>query len=393
MRLFVAKFGGTSLGSIDLIKNAAKLIKERVDSGEKIIVVTSAMSGHTNKLISLCKDISNLDSNEKKFDYDAALSTGETLAANLFSLALKEIGVNSRAFQAWQIGMISNNIPNNALIKKIDEEILLSTVAEGVVPVVTGFQAISEYNLTTTIGRGGSDTTASAIAAAVNAESCDIYTDVDGVYSTDPRFTSSARIIDKLSFDEAIELSGSGAKVLHPRSIEICRKFAINIRIISTFTQKCGTLIMKEIDESRNISGINIIRNLKIFDINFNGILLQDFIKLLDDSNINIFQILSSSRNSIKLSIMNEYCSNLEKLIDENNLGCKIIDKLSCITIVGASVRHDISVFNKILNVINKLNIEVVSAINTEIKIALYLPQEGSEIVVKQLHKEFIENV
>lgn len=393
MKFIIAKFGGTSLGSIDLIKNAANIVKEIINNGNKVIVVTSAMSGHTNNLISLSKDISNVDTIEKKFDYDVILSTGETLAASLFSLALKEIGVNACSMQSWQIAIESNDIPNNALIKKVNNQKISELIDKSIIPVITGFQAVTQDNIITTIGRGGSDTTAAAISASMNADFCDIYTDVEGLYSADPRLTSSAQLIEKISYDEAIELSGSGAKVLHPRSIEICKKFDINIRIISSFTKTCGTIIMKEIDESKNISGINILRNIKIFEVKLDKCNINEFINLLKKYNINIHQILSISDEFVKISVLNEYNLSFEKIIDENNLECTIVDKLACVTIVGASIRHDISVLSNILDILKDLDVKLQGIVNTEIKISLYLHQEGSEKIVKELHNKLVRNV
>lgn len=392
MTLCVIKFGGTSLGSIDKIRDAAKIVKSRIDNAEQIIVVTSAMSGHTNKIVSSCRDISTLDNADKRYDYDTALSTGETFAASIFALALKELGINSRMMQSWQIPIKSTDKPNNALIKNVDQDMILNSLNEDIVPVITGFQALNSENRITTIGRGGSDTTAAAIAAAVTADFCDIYTDVEGVYSIDPRFSASSKIINSLSYEESLELAGSGAKVIHPRSIEICRKFDIKIRIFSTFTGINGTVIMKELESSRKISGVNILRNFKIYQIDLAEFELDNFLILLEKDNINIHQILSYETGILRIAVSSEFSYILENLINKNNINCKIQDKISCVTLVGSSIRHDISILSDVVKIISNSGSKLFAAVNSEIKIACYVEQDHADKIIKEIHKTLIEN-
>jgi len=393
MSLIVLKFGGTSVADISRIKNSAEIVKKVKNSGNKVIVVVSAMAGTTNKLVSLCNDISTLDSDEKRLEYDAALSTGEALTASLLALGLMESGLKARSLQGWQVRIKSTNQPTMALIEDIDIELLQNLLQLNVIPVITGFQAINSNEQITTLGRGGSDTTAAAIAAAVKADFCDIYTDVDGIYSSDPRLVHNAKLIEKISYEETLELAGSGAKILHPRSVEICMRYKIPIRVFSSFSIKSGTIIMSNIDEINKITAISYLKKLniiKIIDPNKNFV---DFVNDLSKRGVNFHQILSIRNEEYIFSLKSEYLLKFKSWINENNMqSVIIIENVGSIVITGAAIRHDSKIFAQILTILSEKGIELLQIMNTEIKVCVYTYDAHTEICVKTLHQKLIEH-
>ncbi|NDB84586.1 MAG: aspartate kinase, partial [Alphaproteobacteria bacterium] len=279
MSLLVLKFGGTSLGDIDRIKKVALMIHEIKLKGNDVAVVVSAMAGDTNKILSLCSDIINNRSLSKSAEIDNALSTGETLSASLLCLAVMEMDLKAISLQAWQAGIRSNDTYQDAMITGLNSNIISDYIKRGYIPVLTGFQALNTKGRITTIGRGGSDTSAAIIAASIGADSCDIYTDVEGIYTLDPRLSDRAKIIKQISFEEVLELAGSGAKVLHPRCVEICMRYKIPLRVFSSFTNKSGTIIMNEVNEINKITGISFLKNLLFIKIPNIGGEIGDFLE------------------------------------------------------------------------------------------------------------------
>lgn len=393
MALIVLKFGGTSVGDLHRIKSSAAIVKKVREDGHKVIIVVSAMAGATNRLISLCHDLSSLDNIDKRYEYDAALASGEALSASLFALSLQEIGVLSRSLQAWQVKIFSNNQPNNALIEDINNELLIQLCDKGVVPVIAGFQAVNSNYQLTTLGRGGSDTTAAAIAAAVKADFCDIYTDVDGVYTCDPRLIHDAKLIKNASYEEILELAGTGAKVLHPRSVEICMRYKIPLRIFSSFTTKSGTTIMSNINETNKITAISYLKKLSIIEIKNFTLPLAEIIEKIANNGINIHQIIRANNKELCFSIHSDYYSKLKLWLKDQDLGeINITEDLGCIVLVGAAIRHDSKLLARILNLVNKNNFNMLQMINSEIKLSLYFKDNEIESCVKILHRELINN-
>jgi aspartate kinase len=390
MNLRVVKFGGTSVGDIAKIKFAANIVKDIISSGDRVIVVVSAMAGMTNKILSLCNDITQNNTKRTGQEFDAALSTGESLSASLLSLALNKIGIESRSLQSWQISIKSNSLPNNALIQDIDKELLHKLLGSNIVPVIAGFQAINDENMITTLGRGGSDTTASAIAAAFSANYCDIYTDVEGVYSADPRIVHDAKIIEKLSFDEMIEFAGAGAKVLHPRSVEICMRYGINLRIFSSYNLKSGTEIMHSVTEINRITGISYIKKLCLVEILCNDKELENFITEFTNQDGNIYQIISYESDKFKFILSEEYIHKLQAILDEKSIDCKITKTLGSVKIVGAAVRHDLKIFKNILKSLDKHKIKYHALSNSEVKFSILVDEINVEKLVRILHEELL---
>ncbi|MDC1375575.1 aspartate kinase, partial [bacterium] len=251
----VLKFGGTSVADVPQIKKIALKVKMEVKQGNKVIVVVSAMSGITNDLIDLVKQASK---NYPITEYDTILSTGEQVTSALLSISLEELSVKARSWMGWQVPIISDNTYGKAVIKEIKTENIMNSIKKGYVAIVSGFQGISQDNRITTLGRGGSDTTAVALAAAFSADRCDIYTDVDGVYTTDPRIVKNAKKLDFITYEEMLELASQGAKVLQTRSVALAMKYKVFLRVLSSFKDLPGTLITEEGSnmEKSEISGI-----------------------------------------------------------------------------------------------------------------------------------------
>ena len=243
MKIVVLKFGGTSVADVPQIKKISYKIKSEVDKGNKVIVVVSAMSGVTNKLVELVKNTSELASYS---EYDVVLSSGEQVTSALLTIALNNLNIKGRSWLGWQVPIITNNTHSKAVIDKIKTSKILNSFKKNDIAIVSGFQGLSSENRITTLGRGGSDTTAVAIAAAFNALRCDIYTDVDGVYTTDPRIVKSAKKLDYVTYEEMLELASQGAKVLQTRSVALGMKYSVNLRVLSSFEDKPGTFILKE---------------------------------------------------------------------------------------------------------------------------------------------------
>jgi aspartate kinase len=390
MSLRVVKFGGSSVGDVDRIKSAARIVKNIIDDGDDVIVVVSAMSGTTNKILSLCNEISDNDSTSRAVEFDAALSTGESLSAALFALALSGIGIKSKSLQSWQVPIISNSLPNNALIEDIDTKYLLELISLKVVPVIAGFQAITSENIITTLGRGGSDTSAAAIAAALSADYCDIYTDVEGVYSADPRIVHDAKIIPKLSYEEMVEFAGAGAKVLHPRSVEICMRYGINLRILSSFNLKSGTEIMNSVSEINKITGISYIKNLSIIDVFCDQKDLADFLEEFSKEAGNIYQIVSCESDKLKFILSGEYLPKISKILKNRSMEHNIINSIGSVKIVGAGIRHDLKIFSDVLSILNKNNIKYYGFSNSEVKLSIFIDEYEVERLVKILHGAFL---
>ncbi|MDX1916408.1 MAG: aspartate kinase [Rickettsiaceae bacterium] len=390
MPLLVLKFGGTSLGNIERIKHVASLIHQIKQQGNTLAIVVSAMAGSTNNILSLCTDLVKTKTLEKAAEIDNALSTGETLSASLLSIALMESGLKSIALGAWQIGIFSDNSYNNAKIVKFEANIIKEYINKDIIPIITGFQAISNEGRISTIGRGGSDTTASFVAAALNADSCDIYTDVEGIYTLDPRLSDKAAIIPCISFEEVLELAGSGAKVLHPRCVEICMRYQIPLRIFSSFTNKSGTIIMNQVNETKKITGISYQKNLvfiRVPDI-YNII---ELFSNLNSRNITIIYFEINDSYGLKLVISEEQVDGVISILNIMNL-CYTQDiDVSSITVVGACIRNDLNIVTKILKILKNGNKNILSTSNSEIKFTIFCKEEDSLGLIKQLHHELIE--
>ena len=401
MNIVVLKFGGTSVADVAQIKKISSKIKSEVDQGNKVIVVVSAMSGVTNNLVELVKSTSELASYS---EYDVVLSTGEQVTSALLTIALNDLSIKGRSWLGWQVPIMTDNTHSKAVIDEIKTSNILNSFKKNDVAIISGFQGLSSENRITTLGRGGSDTTAVAIAAAVSAERCDIYTDVDGVYTTDPRIVKSAKKLDYITYEEMLELASQGAKVLQTRSVALGMKYGVNLRVLSSFEDKPGTFIMKERDnmEKSEISGI--AHSLNEAKITLSGVpdkpgqAAQIFSSLAEHS-INVDMIVQSSSinegsTDITFTIPETDLILAEKTIKkiQEKIGFKNFiseTKVVKISVVGNAMRTQSGIAKTMFETLanNQINIHVIST--SEIKISVLISSDYYELAMRSLHSAF----
>ena len=401
MNIVVLKFGGTSVADVPQIKKISYKIKSEIDQGNKVIVVVSAMSGVTNNLVELVKSTSELASYS---EYDVVLSTGEQVTSALLTIALNDLSIKGRSWLGWQVPIMTDNTHSKAVINEIKTSNILNSFKKNDVAIISGFQGLSSENRITTLGRGGSDTTAVAIAAAVSAERCDIYTDVDGVYTTDPRIVKSAKKLDYITYEEMLELASQGAKVLQTRSVALGMKYGVNLRVLSSFEDKPGTFIMKERDkmEKSEISGI--AHSLNEAKITLSGVpdkpgqAAQIFSSLAEHS-INVDMIVQSSSinegsTDITFTIPETDLILAEKTIRkiQEKIGFKNFiseTKVVKISVVGNAMRTQSGIAKTMFETLanNQINIHVIST--SEIKISVLISSDYYELAMRSLHSAF----
>ncbi len=401
MNIVVLKFGGTSVADVPQIKKISYKIKSEIDQGNKVIVVVSAMSGITNNLVELVKSTSELASYS---EYDVVLSTGEQVTSALLTIALNDLSIKGRSWLGWQVPIMTDNTHSKAVIIEIKTSNILNSFKNNDVAIISGFQGLSSENRITTLGRGGSDTTAVAIAAAVNAKRCDIYTDVDGVYTTDPRIVNSAKKLDYITYEEMLELASQGAKVLQTRSVALGMKYGVNLRVLSSFEDKPGTFIMKERDnmEKSEISGI--AHSLNEAKITLSGVpdkpgqAAQIFSSLAEHS-INVDMIVQSSSinegsTDITFTIPETDLILAEKTIRkiQEKIGFKNFiseTKVVKISVVGNAMRTQSGIAKTMFETLanNQINIHVIST--SEIKISVLISSDYYELAMRSLHSAF----
>ena len=401
MELVVLKFGGTSVADVPQIKKIALKIKGEVDQGNKVIVVVSAMSGVTNNLIDLVNQTSK---NFSLSEHDVVLSTGEQITSALLSIALEELSLKARSWMGWQVPIVSDNTHGKAVIKDIKTSNIMGSIKKGYIAIVSGFQGISEDNRITTLGRGGSDTTAVALAAAFSADRCDIYTDVDGVYTTDPRIVKKAKKLDFITYEEMLELASQGAKVLQTRSVALAMKYNVNLRVLSSFTNVPGTLIAEERGnmEKSEISGIAHSLNeakITLSDIPDQPGQAANIFGALADFSINVDMIVQSSSinhgsTDITFTIPETDLLMAEKVIKKikGNIGFKKFTSetnVVKISIVGNAMRSQSGIAKTMFETLakNHINIQVIST--SEIKISVLISSEYYELAMRSLHLAF----
>ncbi|MDC0093052.1 aspartate kinase [Alphaproteobacteria bacterium] len=401
MKLVVLKFGGTSVADIPQIKKIALKVKKEVDLGNKVIVVVSAMSGVTNNLISLVKKASN---NFLYSEYDTVLSTGEQVTSALLSISLENLNLKARSWMGWQVPIISDDAYGKAVIKEIKTTNIMNSINKGYVAIVSGFQGVSEDNRITTLGRGGSDTTAVALAAAFSADRCDIYTDVDGVYTTDPRIVKNAKKLDYITYEEMLELASQGAKVLQTRSVALAMKYKVFLRVLSSFEDLPGTLITQEGSnmEKSEISGI--AHSLNEAKITLSGVPDQpgqaaEIFGALAENAINVDMIVQSSSinhgsTDITFTIPETDLLIAEKIIKkiEKNINfTKFTSETNVvkISVVGNAMRSQSGIAKIMFQTLakNHINIQVIST--SEIKISVLISSEYYELAMRSLHFAF----
>jgi len=400
MSLIVLKFGGTSVGSCDKIIKVAKLVKKYHDQKNKVIVVSSAMSGVTNDLITKSKKISD---KFEKTEYDVLVSAGEQISCSLLAGALISLGLKSRSWLSWQLPILTEGKHSSSRIKKINTKDVLSFINTGGIPVITGFQGISINKRVTTIGRGGSDSSAIAVAKFFNADSCIIYTDVDGVYTTDPKVNLKAKKIDKISYEEMLEMASLGTKVMQSSSIQDAMLNNITVNVKSTFLKGSGTKIINENDNLNNkvVTGIAYTKNdakiTLVGVVDKPGVAASIF-KPLANNEINVDMVVQNisadgKKTDITFTIKREDIRNTLKLLKMNKkISYKKIledDKVSKVSVIGVGMISSPGVTYRMFKALAKKKINIMVISTSEIKISVLINQRYTNDAIKILHKEF----
>ncbi len=402
MALIVQKYGGTSVGSIERIKIVARHIKETKDKGHKVVAIVSAMAGETDKLINLAKELSDRPSER---EMDLLLSSGERISSALVAIRINEIGAKAVAMTGRQCGMVTDEVHTKARIKSIDADKIMEYVDDDYIVIIAGFQGISEKTGdVTTLGRGGSDTTAVAIAAAIKADVCEIYTDVDGIYTADPRIVKDARKLDKISYSEMMELASLGAKVLQIRSVEFGMKYDVPIMVLSSFTFNKGTLVTKEDENMEKIlvSGIAQDKNqarLKINNVKDEPGIASMIFNTIAKNNINVDVIVQNVSDDGRTTDISftvpredadkayELLKELSKTIDAGDVS--INKDVAKVSIVGVGMRSHPGVAAKMFDALAKEGVNIRAISTSEIKVSCLIDEKYTELAVRTLHDAF----
>ena len=406
MPVLVMKFGGTSVASLDEIKNAAKRVASEVSAGHSVIVIVSAMAGKTNELVQWANETSPLhDARE----YDAIVSSGENVTAGLMALTLQEMDIPARSWQGWQVPVKTSSAHSSARIEEIPTKNIMDKFSDGMrVAVVAGFQGLSETGRITTLGRGGSDTTAVAFAAAFEAIRCYIYTDVDGIYTTDPRITEKARRLNKISFEEMLELASLGAKVLQTRSVELAMRFNVKLRVLSSFDDKepnIGTLVCseEEIMESNVVSGIAHSKDeakMTLISVADRPGIAAAIFGPLSEVGVNVDMIIQNiaeeGRTDMTFSCPTDQVLKAEKALNGSkddgdiNFSHLVADtNVAKISAVGIGMRSQSGVAAKMFQTLSNEGINIKVIATSEIKISVLIDRKYMELAVQSLHDAF----
>ncbi len=401
MARLVKKFGGTSVGDIDRIRNVAKRVAKAVEEGHEVAVVVSAMSGTTNQLVEFCRQAAPMhDARE----YDTVVAAGEQITAGLLSICLQEMGVPARSFLGWQLPMRTNNVHGAARIEEIETEALEACFASGRVAVCAGFQGIADDNRIATLGRGGSDTSAVALAAAVKADRCDIYTDVDGVYTTDPRIVPKARKLEKITYEEMLEMASLGAKVLQTRSVALAMTHGVRTQVLSSFEDMPGTLVVSEdeIVEQEVVSGIAYSRGeakVTVVGLEDQPGQVSHLFAPLEEENLNVDMIVQSasedgSSTDVTFTVPEDDLKRTVRTLEANKETMKFRDlvykgNVCKVSVVGVGMRSHAGVARTMFDTLadKGINIQVIST--SEIKISVIIDAEYTELAVRALHTAY----
>ncbi|HCR86366.1 MAG TPA: aspartate kinase [Alphaproteobacteria bacterium] len=407
MALIVQKFGGTSVGSTERIKNVVTKVKKELDLGNQVVVVVSAMSGETNRLVGFCEELNQLTTTESLQEYDSIVASGENVTSGLLALALQTSGIKARSMLSWQVPILTDAEHSKARIEEIEGERIKHWLDKGNVVVIPGFQGVTmEQNLSdrriTTLGRGGSDTSAVAVAAALKADRCDIYTDVDGVYTSDPRLVPKARKLNKIAYEEVLELASLGAKVLHSRCVELAMKFKVRTQVLTSFEDKPGTELVEEDEvlERRLITGVTYSKNDAQITLkgvhNTPGIAAKVF-GPLSEAAINVDMIVQNvskdaKKADITFTIPKTDVAKAEEVLNSSGLKFESIYKnldVAKVSVVGVGMRSHVGIAQKMFETLaNKgINIHVIST--SEIKISVIIDDEFLELAMRSLHTAY----
>jgi aspartate kinase len=400
MALVVQKYGGTSVGSIDRIRNVAKRVAETHDAGNDVIVVVSAMSGETNKLVALAQEITEFPDTR---EYDVLVSTGEQVTISLLAMCLKSMGYKAKSYLGSQIPIITDDSYSKARIEKISDKKIKADLAGGNIVVVAGFQGVDKEGNVTTLGRGGSDTSAVAIAAALKADVCEIYTDVDGVYTTDPNICEDARKIARISYDEMLELASLGAKVLHIRSVQFAKKYHVDVHVRSSFNNNKGTLVTKEDKEMESIlvSGITYAKDeakIAVMRVPDKPGIAARLLSPLNDAGISVDMIVQNVSEdgytdftfTVTKADFKKALLITKKVAEEIHAKNVLTDEgIAKISIVGLGMRTHAGVATKMFQTLAREGINIQMISTSEIKISVVVDSKYTELAVRVLHEAF----
>ncbi|MCX7999122.1 MAG: aspartate kinase [Leptospiraceae bacterium] len=402
-KLVVQKYGGTSVGTTDKIKNVANRIKSYYEKGDKVVVVVSAMGHTTDELLDLAERV---NPNPSKRELDMLLSTGEQVSISLLAMALEAIQVPAQSFTGAQVRILTDGNFSNAKIQAIDDSKIRKALDEGKVAIVAGFQGIDQEENITTLGRGGSDTTAVALAAALKAEECEIYTDVDGVFTADPNKVPGAKMHKMISYDEMLELASLGAGVLHSRSVELAKNYDVVIHVRSSFHLNPGTLVVSEekLVEKVTVSGVTIKKEearITIPDVPDKPGIAADLFGVLAEEDIIVDVIVQSSpengKNDISFTIPRKAIRSatpiLENFCQRHQTGkMQVNDKIAIVSAVGVGMKSHVGVAAKMFKALAENNINIEMITTSEIKISCVIPEEQGQAALKAIHAAFINN-
>ncbi len=415
MALIVHKYGGTSMGSTERIRNVAKRVAKWARAGHQMVVVPSAMSGETNRLLGLAKELAPAKAGDAySRELDALAATGEQASSALLAIALQAEGMQAVSYAGWQVTIKTNNAYTKARIESIDDERVRADLNAGKVVIITGFQGVDEGGNVTTLGRGGSDTSAVAIAAALKAHECLIYTDVDGVYTTDPRVVPEARRLQTVSFEEMLEMASMGSKVLQIRSVEFAGKYKVPLRVLSSFTEwdidineeaRSGTLISFEEDENMEqaiVSGIAFNRDeakISVLGVPDTPGIAYQILGAVADANIEVDVIIQNISKDGKTDFSftvhrNDYAKAVELLKTQvvPKLGAQEVTgdaKICKVSIVGIGMRSHVGIASKMFRVLSEEGINIQMISTSEIKTSVVIDEKYMELAVRALHKAF----
>ncbi len=398
--LIVQKYGGTSVGNPDRIKNVARRAVRTKQEGHDVVVVVSAMSGETDKLINLACQVSD---NPDPREMDMLVSTGERVTIALLAMAIQSLGHQAQSFTGRQAGIVSDSVHTKARIEKISGDRVKKALREGKIAVVAGFQGITEQDDVSTLGRGGSDLTAVAVAAALKADFCDIYTDVDGVYTTDPNMVPQARKLDKISYDEMLELASLGAKVLQTRSVEFAKKYNVPVRVLSSFNDNPGTLVTKEDADMEKVVVSGVAYDKNQVKVTVQGVpdkpgVAATIFNTISDNNVVVDMIiqnigeagLTDMSFTVPKTDAKKILEVMKKVVAE--IGAKSVnikEDIAKISIVGVGMRSHSGVAAQMFSSLAKEGINIMMISTSEIKISCVIDAKYTELAVRVLHESF----
>ena len=400
MALVVQKYGGTSMGSIERIRNVAKRVAKTYDEGNDLVVVVSAMSGETNKLVALANEMCEFPSER---EYDVMVATGEQVSMSLLAMALQSMGYKAKSYCGFQLPIITDSSFSKARIEEIDDKRVREDLKNGVIVVVAGFQGIDRQGNLTTLGRGGSDTSAVAVAAAMKADVCEIYTDVDGVYTTDPRIVPEASKLEKISYDEMLEMASLGSKVLQIRSVEFAKKYDVVVHVRSSFNDNPGTLVTKEDAEMEAVlvSGITYNKDeakISVLRVPDRPGIAAKLFSPLSEANITVDMIIQNvshdGLNDMTFTVPKSDFKKALKIVQETAtaIGAGSVtsdDNIAKVSIIGVGMRSHSGVACKMFETLSKEGINILMISTSEIKISCIIEMKYSELAIRVLHEAF----